>query len=264
MKQIGAQQETLREKAAELSSQADAIMNQAHDLALQPQAQQQAAQVAGELDRAEAQSAQAARQLNRPAAASTAHPGSPPPANAAAERQSIQQEQQAAATALNGAALALAGLERSLDQAAVQAHPARPAPSDPAGSRASSVPEAFRQMGSAASSQRAIDAIRAAEELNSAAQEAQAAAKSAGMNPRPPQLKESADGSGLNPGGLPPPENGPKWVKKMGTKLWDWVRFRGELSDHVLQAGADEGPEEYRGMIKQYFHEVARQGGEAP
>ena len=32
-------------------------------------------------------------------------------------------------------------------------------------------------------------------------------------------------------------------------------------SDEVLQAATTEGPEEYRPIIKRYFHEVSKQGG---
>ena len=37
--------------------------------------------------------------------------------------------------------------------------------------------------------------------------------------------------------------------------------MNGELKDDVLQASPDEGPEEYRSMIKRYFEEVSRRGG---
>jgi hypothetical protein len=35
-----------------------------------------------------------------------------------------------------------------------------------------------------------------------------------------------------------------------------------ELKNEILQSTADEGPEEYRALIKRYFEEVARRGAQ--
>ena len=45
-------------------------------------------------------------------------------------------------------------------------------------------------------------------------------------------------------------------------KLKNWLNLNGDLKDEVLQAQSEEGPEEYRGLIKRYFNEVSRRGGE--
>jgi hypothetical protein len=62
---------------------------------------------------------------------------------------------------------------------------------------------------------------------------------------------------------VPPDESqAPNWMRRLGMKLRDWLRLPGELRDQVLQAAVTEGPEEYRPLIRQYFQEVARKGGE--
>ena len=52
------------------------------------------------------------------------------------------------------------------------------------------------------------------------------------------------------------------WGAQVGMKLKNWLNLYGGLKDEVLQAQSEEGPEEYRGLIKRYFNEVSRRGGE--
>jgi len=46
-------------------------------------------------------------------------------------------------------------------------------------------------------------------------------------------------------------------LKRLGIQASDWLRLPGELRDEVLQAAPEEGPVEYRPLIKRYFREVA-------
>ena len=49
----------------------------------------------------------------------------------------------------------------------------------------------------------------------------------------------------------------------MGISVSDWAKLPGELRDQILQAADETGPEEYRAMIRRYFQQVAKRGGES-
>ena len=53
----------------------------------------------------------------------------------------------------------------------------------------------------------------------------------------------------------------PAELEKLGISLIDWARLPGKLRDEILQAAADESPDEYRALIKKYFQELARRSG---
>jgi len=50
-------------------------------------------------------------------------------------------------------------------------------------------------------------------------------------------------------------------LEAMGITLTDWARLPGTLRDEVLQAAGTDSPEEYRQLIKRYFQQIARRGG---
>jgi len=50
-------------------------------------------------------------------------------------------------------------------------------------------------------------------------------------------------------------------LEAMGITLTDWARLPGRLRDEVLQAAGKDSPEEYRQLIKLYFQQIARRGG---
>jgi acyl-CoA reductase-like NAD-dependent aldehyde dehydrogenase len=52
-------------------------------------------------------------------------------------------------------------------------------------------------------------------------------------------------------------------LQKLGMTYSDWARLPGELRDQVLQAAADDVPEEYRRLVVRYFREISRRGAEA-
>jgi len=51
-------------------------------------------------------------------------------------------------------------------------------------------------------------------------------------------------------------------LSAMGIRASDWAKLPGELRSQILQAADDTGPEEYRALIKRYFQQVAKQGGD--
>ena len=54
----------------------------------------------------------------------------------------------------------------------------------------------------------------------------------------------------------------PEMLKELGMTKADWTRLRGSLKGDVVDAGSDDIPAEYRKIIKRYFRELAKHGGE--
>ncbi len=50
-------------------------------------------------------------------------------------------------------------------------------------------------------------------------------------------------------------------LRAAGIKPSDWGMLPGELRDEILQSSGNEGPEEYRMLIKRYLEELAKRGG---
>ncbi|MGB2823451.1 MAG: hypothetical protein WBF17_20895, partial [Phycisphaerae bacterium] len=120
----------------------------------------------------------------------------------------------------------------------------------------------------AADSQELSDAALAAEQLNALAQSAMAQARAMGipigqMNPsslaqmlsRPRWTLDSKFGTNVQLADLTAAK-----LEKLGISLSDWARLPGRLRDQVLQAADTRSPEEYRGLIRRYFREIARRG----
>jgi acyl-CoA reductase-like NAD-dependent aldehyde dehydrogenase len=52
-------------------------------------------------------------------------------------------------------------------------------------------------------------------------------------------------------------------LRQLGMTYADWARLPGELRNQVLQAAADDVPEEYRQLVVRYFREISRRSAEA-
>jgi hypothetical protein len=52
----------------------------------------------------------------------------------------------------------------------------------------------------------------------------------------------------------------PAILARLGIDPANWARLSGKLRGQLLQAARTDGPEEYRELIRGYFHELARRG----
>jgi len=120
--------------------------------------------------------------------------------------------------------------------------------------------QAYQSAGQAAQAQSGMAAAQAAGQLAAMAAQAGAQAQAMGGNlqnvPFPRGGGSPEFGTGQQSTDLSPVK-----LKKLGIKLEDWARLPGELRDQILQAAQTAGPEEYRGLIKRYFQELAKRGG---
>ncbi len=263
-------QKQLQQQTGSLSRAVEEVENQLEGLDLPEQAGQQVAEAAGKL--AQASSAQAAAQESLDKG----------------QFDQAGQKQQAAAQALEQAAQSLAQAGQSLQQAAAQAaaeaadQPALPGQDD---ASAGQLAEAMQQAGQAATTGQLDPAAAAASNLGQLAEAAAAAAAQAGATqlPQPPsgmaaQPGQAAPGQqtgqqpgqgqqpgtqpGNQPGQSPESQTGAGMMtvdetavrlRRLGISPDDWARLPGRLQGEVLQAGSQDSPAEYRGLIRQYF-----------
>jgi len=179
---------------------------------------------------------------------------------------------------LEKASKALAQAAAQFQQQASQAdsqkpHPHKaPAPGKP-------LAEAFEKSAQAASSDNAEEASqsaqRAAEALKSAAQQAKSAMAQnqqpgKGDGPaqnEPGQGKGEPEGKGNQPGNKPneglreeqadpgvPPE-----LARLGVSAKDWAKIKATLKSEIGGARGAIVPEDYRGLVKQYFEQVTKE-----
>ena len=260
--QAAAQQSALAERAADLAQAAGALQQQAEQLGA---GQAPAAQAAANLGQAQQQANAAAGELAAAAgvpAPGTPAPGTPapgPPAPGAPgpgtpAPSSAAPAQQAAANAMNAAADALASLGQAMGAAASQAPSAAPGQPGPG-----QMAQAYSSASQAAAAQSGMAAAEAAGQMSamatSAASTAQAMGGSLQTQPKPGDAGNPNTGTGVQSTDLSEAK-----LKELGIKLEDWARLPGELRDQILQAAVDQGPEEYRPLIKRYFQELARRG----
>ncbi|MDY7010677.1 MAG: hypothetical protein SVV80_07985, partial [Planctomycetota bacterium] len=173
--------------------------------------------------------------------------------------------QQSSARSLAQAAGALAHLGRQFAAQAAKNPPA------PAGENTDETPgqlaQAYDATQSAAQSQSAGQAAKAARLLAALAKQALQQARAMGMMPgamgmqgvgmmRGSSLDSDARigaaGTDLRAGEL----------IELGISADDWARLPGRLRDQVLQAAGKSGPEEYRILIKRYFRALAKKAAE--
>ena len=217
-------------------------------------ANNQAAQTAGHAFNMAAQAAQASEQASKLLAGAAARNSQdadqqalPPDLEAG-----VLQAQQTAARALDEAAQAMADIRKFLN------------PESQRGDLrdlSSYMAQAHSEAAEAARMQTSQDAIEAAAAVAKAASEAIARAAALGANPRPDFQQRSAGGGGANPL-MEVEQSTPQWAFEPTMKLRNWLRLPGRLQDNVLQASGEEGPEEYRDLIKSYFREISRERDE--
>jgi hypothetical protein len=180
---------------------------------------------------------------------------------AAEAPQPAEAQQRKSAAQLGAAAQALDQLGQKMSDLA-KANPAAP-PDEESTDLADSLDAADQ----AAQSQQARDAALAAKLLaqlaKAAAQQAQAmglAPNPSGDDPQDPQGQPSQSDKSLRGVGLLPVELLAGELRAGRITMTQWDKLPGELKNEILQGASDEGPEEYRSLIKRYFEEVARRG----
>jgi hypothetical protein len=175
--------------------------------------------------------------------------------------QPAEAQQRKSAAQLESAAGALDQLGRKMADLA-KANPAA-SPDEESTDLADSLDAADQ----AAQSKEARDAALAAKLLAQLAKTAAQQAKAMGVAPAPdgddpedPQGQPSHDSKGIRGVGLLPVELLVDEYRAGRISITQWDKLPGELKNEILQGAADEGPEEYRSLIKRYFEEVARRG----
>jgi DNA segregation ATPase FtsK/SpoIIIE-like protein len=207
-------------------------------------------------------------------AAAQAQKGSQQAAQAAQQSQSGQMAQSAASHDQSGESLEQAA--ESLEQAAARlaeradAAEQRQTPQYKAPVGAEALAEAFQQAAEAA------DATQPGEAAQQAAQSAEALAQSAqqarsemqgrpmpgppGQPAQPGQPSPPNAPPGSQPGDemrMPQPAPGvPDELAKLGISAEDWEKIQASLKSDVGAGGADGVPEDYRGLVKDYFEKM--------
>ena len=241
---LAAKQDALGEQTGELAEDVGRIREHAEELIPEEAARRDAVEADRQLDAAEAAQGQASKALES---------GKPSQAVGAEQR---------SAQALSSAASALERLGRQLAAAAAKNRSPEPAP------ESEDLAEAYESADEAAESAQPSDAQLASEQLSQLAQAAMARARAMGLNIgemsaeeiaqmlcQPSPSRDSKRGTGAQMTDLTAAQ-----LQKLGIELTDWARLPGKLRDQVLQAAGSQAPEEYRGLIRRYFREVARRG----
>lgn len=237
-----AQQEQLGHEVAGLTQEAEMLRSQAEDILPQSQAGNQAALAAQELARAAQSAEQAAKRMQGATGQD-------------ASGQTHQLQQNAVQSLQQAASRLKQGAQASRPPSAQSAAPASPVASD-------ALAQAYQAAREAAETSQAAAAAQSASQLAQAAVQAEAEAQSKGANARPATLQSANPNSKAQDTTTQASDGVPAFARRMGLKLQDWLRLHGELKDDVLQAASTEGPEEYRTIIQQYFHEVSGHGEE--
>lgn len=155
-------------------------------------------------------------------------------------------------------------LDRAVEDLARMAGEAesRPADDSRADVPADALARAFGEASKAASASRtpeaASSARRAAETLSEAAAVARHSFRGSGGKPAVPSgrsgpgsLPDGGDYAPLPPSGVPPE------LVKLGVSAEDWERIRSSLAGEAGGMGGEGVPEEYRGLVKDYFQSIA-------
>ncbi|MEI7436172.1 MAG: hypothetical protein WCL16_05130 [bacterium] len=248
------QQKTLSGNAAALADTAARLKEQANDMEFNQQARQQVQQAADSANRAVQNANQAAKLIQDQVTAAQGKE-SPPPLPAPLQQQ-IQQAQMQAAQEFASAAKAMEMAAGALDQ------PMADSPADRPPNTNDEIPGAYEEARQAAQSQNSLDALQASEAIRQAIVKAAEYAQAAGINSTPEHRQTMSSSGGGQSDQKDASGEPPAWGAQVGMKLKNWLNLNGDLKDEVLQAQSEEGPEEYRGLIKRYFNEVSRRGGE--
>jgi hypothetical protein len=238
--QAGARQEELAARSADLMQDVDEVREQVEAVAPDERAGSAAARASGHVEQAESEQRRAGDSI------------------AAGRPDGASGPQQESAAALEAAARSLEQVGKHLARAespeAPEAGPPEAAP----------LAEALAAAREAASSMNAAPAEQAAGQLDAAGRHL--ARQAASMGLRAMALPVASPGGAL-PFGEPGGRRGPDTrnppappLEEMEITLEDWMELPGHLRNDILQAAAEEGPEEYRLLIKRYFAAVARRG----
>jgi len=135
---------------------------------------------------------------------------------------------------------------------------------DPAQARertAALVAEATQQTRDAARDRTATTAIQAADTLQQAANRAADRIRDFGALTEPSRAAAMMATSTSEGGGTGGPRTAEEALvhQRFGIRMQDWIKLPGNLRDEVLQAAANDGPEEYRPIIRRYFEELSKQ-----
>ncbi len=282
---MAAQQAAIAHQAAALQQQAGALGPQAAGMVPAP-APAQASEAAGMLGQAAQQASRATAQMEAAAPSPGApspgapspgapspgvpSPGAPSPGAPGPGMAAAQPAQQAAAQALGQAARALQSMSQGMAAAAAGLPPS--AVGQPESGVGPAMADALGAAAQASQAQSAPAAASAARAMSAAA--AAAAAQAQAMGAAPGAMPGMGTQPGMAPGmpaatlnsmagtGVQNVDERAADLKKLGISLSDWARLPGRLRDQILQAAEASGPQEYRSLIRDYFREVAKRGGE--
>lgn len=245
-KALAARQQIVAARTADLAADIELLNQHSLDLIPQPAVRSLADQSSAHMQTAQAHQAVAQKNLE-----------------GGTLDQSVQPQQESA-RAIGAAASSMEQMGQQLAQAAAKdAAPADPAQQEESGYLA----RVAEQTDEAARNEQAKDAIRAARLLSELANLSANRAMQVGVMPLDvDQLAGSGGmtGQSLGRGGLgfETSSLSPEQLEALGLTASDWARLPGQLRDEVLQAAAQESPEEYRAIIKQYFQEISRRGSQ--
>ncbi|BDS06581.1 hypothetical protein NT6N_16210 [Oceaniferula spumae] len=204
------------------------------------------------------------------------------------KQEGAAQRNEAAAEALEKAADALEAEAERLDEQAAEAakqakgQQGKQAQQKQAPADGKQLADALQKAAEAAQADNAAEAAEAAKEaaeaLDQAAQQAMQNMKSGqqpGQNqgePKPGEQpgEQMADQPGEKPGEQPqegdpqsqPDPGVPPELAKLGVSAKDWEKLKTMMKSDVAGSGAAGIPEDYRGLVRKYFQEVAREGKE--
>jgi len=201
-------------------------------------------------------------------------------AEQAAQAQSQENSQRAEQTHQQAAehfGQAQEALEQAAQNLAQQAMAAaeQPANQNKAPTQGESLAEAFQQSAEAASAQdsqqAAESAQAAAEALQQAASQAKASMKQGGKpgqaKPQGPPGQKGPPQPGEEPGDDPDnkmrqgqgDEGVPPELAKLGISASDWEKIQATLESELSGSGGSVVPDDYRGLVKQYFEQVSKE-----
>ncbi len=139
--------------------------------------------------------------------------------------------------------------------------PAGHLPSIPPGDLAEAFQAAARASGEPQAPEAARQAAQAAAALSRAAQAARASMQGRGRPAQPGMPPQPGTAPGEKPEEgprMPEPDPGvPPELAKLGISAEDWEKIRSTLKADVGAAGGSGIPEEYRGLVKEYFETMA-------
>lgn len=260
---LAEKQKVIAERAVELDRQLEAFQAEARDLNLPPRSQQLLAEGRQNMQNARQNADNAGKTLARmddESRKTLENPASPINKNLPNEAANSQKNTSAA---LENAAAKMTAMQAALAEELKRLEAAMK-PEDRKKQKAEPhLPLAYDLAKEAAGKQDAISAIQAAESLRAVSREAMEEAEKAGMDVTPDKISAvSPGGKGGNASSRQIPPGFEDLSKRLGINFEDWLKLPGNVRSEILQSASDEGPEEYREIIKRYFEELAKRSTE--